>query len=84
VLAVGARVVTAITGATSFSVGYSGSVGAFGSGLGIAAGSINEGLIGPNPIYGAMTIVLTAGGGSFTAGAVRLSLTYLMFAPPTS
>jgi hypothetical protein len=82
--AVAARVVTAITGATSFSVGYSSSVGAFGSGLGIAAGSTNEGLIGPNPFYSATSVVLTAAGGSFTAGAVRLSFMYLMFAPPTS
>ena len=84
VLAVAARVVTAITGATSFSVGYSGSIGAFGSGLGIAAGSTNEGLIGPNPFYNATTIVLTAAGGSFASGAVRLSLMYLTFIPPTS
>ena len=83
-LAVAARVVTAIAGATSFSVGYSGSVGAFGSGLGIAVGSTNEGMIGPNPFYSATTVVLTAAGGNFTAGAVRLSLMYLTFAPPTS
>jgi Major tropism determinant N-terminal domain len=82
--AVATRVVTAITGATSFSVGYSGSLSAFGSGLGIAAGSTNEGLIGPNPFYSATTVVLTAAGGAFTAGAVRLSLMYLMFGPPTS
>jgi hypothetical protein len=83
VLAVASRVVTAITGATSFSLGYSGSVGAFGSGLGIAAGSTNEGLIGPNPFYSGTTVVVTAAGGSFTTGAVRLSFMYLMFAPPT-
>jgi hypothetical protein len=84
VLAVAARVVTAIAGATSFSVGYSGSVSAFGSGLGIAVGSTNDGLVGPNPFYSATTIVLTAAGGNFTAGAVRLSLIYLTFAPPAS
>jgi hypothetical protein len=84
VLAVGARVVTAISGATSFEIGYSGNLGAFGSGLGIAAGTTNAGLIGPNPFYTATTVVLTASGGNFTAGAVRLSVMYLTFTPPTS
>ena len=71
VLAVSSRVVTAITGATSFSVGYTGNATAFGSSLGLSAGSTNEGLIGPNPFYNATSIVLTAAGGNFTAGAVR-------------
>jgi hypothetical protein len=82
VLAVSARVVTAIAGATSFEVGYSGSLGAFGSGLGIAAGTTNEGMIGPNPFYNATTIVLTPSGGNFTSGAVRLAIMYLSFTPP--
>jgi major tropism determinant Mtd-like protein len=84
VLACSARVTTAITGATSFSVGYTGSTSAFGSGLGTSSGTTNEGMIGPNPFYSATNLVLTAAGGSFTGGAVRLSLIYLTFTPPTS
>ena len=84
VFACSARVTTAITGATSFSVGYTGSASAFGSSLSISAGSTNEGLIGPLPIYSATNLILTSAGGSFSAGAVRLSLSYLMFTPPTS
>lgn len=84
VLAVSARVTTAITGATSFEVGVSGTLGQFGSGLGITLGSTNEGMIGPTGFYAATSIILTAAGGNFTAGAVRLSVMYLTFTPPTS
>jgi hypothetical protein len=84
VVACAMRVTTAITGATSFSVGYAGSTSAFGSGLSIAAGSTNNGLIGPNPFYSATDVILTATGGDFSGGAVRLSLMYLGIAPPTS
>jgi Major tropism determinant N-terminal domain len=84
VVACAMRVTTAITGATSFSIGYTGSTSAFGSGLGISAGSVNQGLIGPNPFYSATNVVVTAAGGNFTAGAVRLSVMYLSVTPPTS
>ena len=90
VFAVGARVVTAITGATSFSVGdrsgfgdSGASASRFGSGLNIAAGSTNYGLIGPSGIYSATPLVLTAAGGNFTAGAVRLSI-HLAFMNPSA
>ena len=46
VLSVGARVVTAITGATSFEVGVSGNLAQFGSLIGLPAGTLNYGLIG--------------------------------------
>jgi Major tropism determinant N-terminal domain len=84
VLAVGARVTTAIAGATSYSVGVSGNTTQFGSALSIAAGSTNYGLIGPTAFYTATSIVLTAAGGSFTAGAVRLSVHYLLCAASAS
>ena len=84
VVACAVRVTTAITGATSFSVGYTGSTSAFGSGLSIASGSTNEGMIGPNPFYSATDVVLTAAGGGFTGGAVRLSVMFLNMTPPTS
>ena len=84
VLACASRTVTAITGATSYSVGYTGSASVFGSSLGISLGSTNEGMIGPLPVYSATNLILTAAGSNFTAGAVRLSLMYLTFTPPTS
>ena len=87
---VGARVVTAITGATSFSVGDSGagdsgaSTSRFGSGLAIAAGSTNFGLIGPTAIYSACSLVVTAAGGSFSGGQVRLSIHLATCTPSAS
>ncbi len=84
VLAVSERVTTVITGATSFSVGVSGNTSQFGSSLGIAAGSTNYGLIGPTAFYSATPIVLTAAGGNFSGGAVRLAVHYMQISPPTS
>jgi hypothetical protein len=81
VLAVGARVVTAITGATSFEVGVSGNLSQFGSGLSISAGSTNYGLIGPTAFYSATTLTITATGGSFSGGQVRLSIAYMLANP---
>jgi hypothetical protein len=92
VFAVSTYVVTAVTGATSFNVdattgsgGGSGtSGGQFGSGLGIAAGSNNSGVIGPTAWYAASTIKLTAQGGSFTGGTVRIGIQYILCGTPTS
>jgi hypothetical protein len=92
VLAVSVRVATAITGATSFNVdattssggGAGGASGQFGSGLGVAAGSTNVGVIGPTAWYASSTIKLTAGGGAFTGGQVRISIQYLLPTAPTS
>ncbi len=81
VLAVGARVVTAITGATSYEVGVSGNLSQFGSGLSISAGLTNYGLIGPTAFYSATTLTLTATGGSFSGGQVRLSIAYMLANP---
>ena len=86
VFAVGARVVTTITGATSYEVGYGsgGTLSAFGSGLSLTAGSTNYGLIGPTAFYSATSLILTAAGSNFTAGAVRLSIHYMLCGPSTS
>ena len=83
-LSVGARVVATITGATSYSVGVSGAPGQFGSGLSLPAGSTNPGLIGPTAFYSATSVILTAAGSNFSAGAVRLSIHYLLANPSTS
>jgi hypothetical protein len=81
VLAVGARVTTAITGATSYEVGVSGNLSQFGSALATAAGSSNFGLIGPTAFYNNTSLIITAAGGSFTAGQVRLSISILLANP---
>ena len=84
VVGVGARTVTAITGASSYEVGVSGNLSQFGSGLGIAAGSTNYGIIGPTGFYSTTNLVITSAGGSFIGGAVRLAIFYLLITPPTS
>ena len=84
VLAVGAKVTTAITGATSYEVGVSGTLNQFGSGLAIGAGSSNDGLIGPTAFYSATSLIVTSAGGSFTGGAVRLSIHYIVCNPSAS
>lgn len=81
-LGVTSRVVTAITGATSFSCGISGEATKFGSSLGIAAGSTNRGVIGPTAFYADTPVLLTAAGGNFTAGAVRIAIHYLLCSAP--
>ena len=78
------RVTTTITGATSWTLGYSGNASIWGSSLGLSVGTTNIGVALPTPMYSATSIVLTAIGGSFTAGAVRLSAMYRTFTPPTS
>jgi hypothetical protein len=85
-LAVSNRVVTAITGATSYNCGYGTGVPttAFGSGLSVSAGSTNLGVIGPNPFYTATPVLFTAVGGNFTGGAVRMTIHYLMPSVATS
>ena len=84
VLGVGMRVLTAITGPTSFEIGVAGTLNQFGSGLPLTAGSVNQGMIGPDPFYSATSLVITAAGGSFTGGQIRLSIHYLVIWPPTS
>jgi len=84
VLGVSARTVTAVTGATSYDCGVSGETSKFGGSLGIATGSTNVGVIGPQAFYSAIPIVLTAQGGNFTGGAVRIAIHYLLPIAPQS
>ncbi|HEY1982484.1 MAG TPA: hypothetical protein VGH13_20600 [Xanthobacteraceae bacterium] len=91
VLAVSVYVVTAITGATSFNVdattsasgGAGMTAGQFGASLGIDAGSSNSGVIGPTAWYATSTIKLTAQGGSFTGGTVRVAIQYVLCGAPS-
>ncbi|HMQ65237.1 MAG TPA: DUF2793 domain-containing protein [Amaricoccus sp.] len=84
VLGVSTRTVTAITGATSYDCGIAGEPSKFGGSLGIAAGSTNAGVIGPQAFYATTPIRLTAGGGGFTGGAVRITIHYLLPRVPQS
>lgn len=82
-LGVSTRVTTAITGATSFSCGIVGETSKFGGSLGVSAGSSNVGVIGPTAFYADTAVRLTANGGNFSAGAVRIALHYLTCTAPT-
>lgn len=83
VLGVSSRTVTAVTGATSFDCGIAGEASKFGGSLGIAAGSTNRGVIGPQAFYADTPIRLTARGGSFTGGAVRIAIHLLTVGLPS-
>lgn len=82
VLGVSSRTVTAITGATSYDCGIAGEASKFGGSLGIAAGSTNRGVIGPQAFYADTPIRLTARGGNFTGGAVRIAIHLLTVGLP--
>lgn len=75
-LAVTARVIDAVTGSlTSWQLGVAGAPDRFGSGLGLAAGSFARGLLGsPMAQYDPEPLTLTAAGGSFAGGKVRLAV----------
>jgi hypothetical protein len=83
VLGVSTRVVTTITGAVSFDCGVAGEANKFGGALGVAAGTTNVGVIGPQAFYANTPIVLTARGGSFTGGVVRIAIHHLTLGAPT-
>lgn len=84
VLAVTARVLAPITGTlTSWELGTAGAEDRFGSGLGLAAGSYARGMLSqPLTYWGAASLVLTAAGGSFAGGTVRIAVHYIDLALP--
>jgi len=81
-LGVSTRKSTAITGATSYDCGIAGELAKFGGSLGVSVGSSNAGVIGPTAFYADTPVVLTANGGDFTGGAVRLAIHYLTVGVP--
>jgi hypothetical protein len=83
-LAVSVRTTLAITGAASFDCGISGNAAKFGGALGIGLGSTNIGVIGPEAFYADTPIILTAIGGNFTGGRVRVAIQFLTFSAPTT
>lgn len=85
VFAVTGRVLTAITGTLSdWSLGVDSSETRYGSGLGLGTGSWLRGLTGqPVTYYNATQLKLTANGGDFAGGEVRLAVHLLRFELPS-
>lgn len=84
VLAVGTRTLTAVTGATAYDCGVAGETGKFGGSLGAAAGSSNIGVVGPTAFYADTPVLLTALGGDFTGGVVRVAAHLVEFDAPAA
>ena len=83
VLGVTGKVTTAITGATGWSLGVPGAIDRYGTGYGAAMGSYAHGVSGqPLAYYGGTALEVTAEGGSFTGGAVRLAVHFQEIVPP--
>lgn len=84
VFGVTARVADTITGTLSaWRLGMDGSNNRFGSGLGLAQGSFAQGVLGtPLTSYSALPLELTAEGGDFAGGTVRLAVHYLSLSLP--
>lgn len=79
VLGVSTRTTQAVTGATSYSCGVAGEAAKFGALLGVGPGSANIGVVGPTAYYADTPVILTAAGGAFTGGKVRLSIHLMSF-----
>lgn len=82
--AVSTRTSVAVTGATSYSCGVAGEVGKFGSSLGVAKNASNVGVVGPTAYYADTPVVITAAGGSFTGGKVRVAIHLERFDAPAA
>ena len=83
-LGVSVRVVTAIAGATAFHLGTAPDPQRFGADLGVAAGTAHAGAVAPAPAAASTPIRLTAVGGDFAGGAVRLAVHALKLVPPAA
>ena len=81
-LCVSTRTTAAITGATRYDCGTGGSPAKFGGSLGTAPGASNLGIIWPEAFWADTPIVLTANGGDFTGGAVRVAIHAFAFTAP--
>lgn len=81
---VSTRTSVTVTGAASYSCGVAGEAGKFGSGLGVARNASNIGVIGPTAYYADTPVVITAAGGSFTGGKVRVAIHVMRFDAPAA
>lgn len=84
VLAVSTRTTVAVTGATAYNCGVSGEASKFGGSLGVSKNSSNIGVIGPTAFYADTPVLLTAVGGGFVAGKVRVAIHLLRFDAPAA
>lgn len=86
VIGVTSRVLETISGTlSSWSLGNAGADDRFGAGLGLAAGSWGRGLLSqPMTYWAPEALQLTAVGGSFTSGRVRLAIHYLELMLPAA
>jgi len=84
VLGVASRTTLAIAGATSYGVGIAGNTTQFGNLLGVTLNAANNGVIGPTAFYADTRVRVTANGGNFTAGKVRLIVYFLEMSVPSS
>lgn len=84
VFAVTGRVKTAISGTLSdFDIGVAGATNRYGGGIGLAQGSWLVGITGqPVTYYADTALVLTANGGDFAGGELRLALHCYSATPP--
>lgn len=76
VIGASARVKQAITGSlASWSLGTAGALDRFGSGLGLGTGSYARGILGtPTTYWTAAPLIVTAVGGTFSGGQLRLAV----------
>jgi hypothetical protein len=73
-----------VTGAAAYDCGVTGETTKYGGRLSVFADSVNIGVTGPTAFYSPTSIILTAQGGSFTGGRVRVSIHYKTYIPPQS
>ena len=85
VLGVTGRVVAAITGAGSWSLGVAGSPDRYGSGIGKDLGSFAHGVTGqPQAYFGPTSLEITSDGPAFTGGTIRLAVHLFSLTPPAA
>lgn len=84
VFAVTARTTEAVTGAASYHCGIAGEAEKYGGSLSIGAGSTNAGVTGPTAFYADTAVRVTASGGAFTGGKVRIAIHAMLCVPSTS
>jgi len=84
VLAVSTRTTAAVTGAASYNCGVSGDASKFGGSLGVAKNSSNIGVVGPTAYYADTPVLLTAVGGNFVTGKVRIAIHVMRFDAPAA
>ena len=83
VMGVTGRVITEITGPTSWSLGVSGSSDRYGSGYGLSVGAFAHGVTGqPQTYFGPTSLEITSDGPAFSSGTIRLAVHCLTLSPP--